>query len=152
MNRAQQISKYQNLELEKGIFDIKQSFHGDFESIPFIIVRGLSYELSEGDIMTVFEQYGTIIEIELKRDQLTGKSKGVCIIKYEDWRSTILSVDNFNNILLCGKNISVDHIKYEYGPKSKMIDPRSFIPARLKNNNVNLPQFDEGSASSTDIE
>ena len=36
------------------------------------------------------------MNINLVRDQKTGKSKGFCFICYEDQRSTILSVDNLN--------------------------------------------------------
>lgn len=46
----------------------------------------------------VFCRYGEIVNINLVRDQKTGKSKGYCFICYEDQRSTILSVDNLNGI------------------------------------------------------
>lgn len=32
------------------------------------------------------------------RDKKTGKSKGFCFLCYEDQRSTVLAVDNFNGI------------------------------------------------------
>lgn len=38
------------------------------------------------------------MNINLVRDKKTGKSKGFCFICYEDQRSTILAVDNFNGI------------------------------------------------------
>ena len=41
-------------------------------------------------------RYGEIININLVRDKKTGKSKGFCFIAYEDQRSTIVAVDNFN--------------------------------------------------------
>ena len=43
-------------------------------------------------------RYGEIVNINLVRDKKTGKSKGFCFIGYEDQRSTILAVDNFNGI------------------------------------------------------
>lgn len=43
-------------------------------------------------------RYGEIVNINLVRDKKTGKSKGFCFICYEDQRSTILAVDNFNGI------------------------------------------------------
>lgn len=39
--------------------------------------------------------------------------QGFCFIKYEDQRSTILAVDNFNGIELLGRTIRVDH-KHKY--------------------------------------
>lgn len=43
-------------------------------------------------------RYGEVVNINLVRDKKTGKSKGFCFICYEDQRSTILAVDNFNGI------------------------------------------------------
>lgn len=43
-------------------------------------------------------RYGEIVNINYVRDKATGKPKGFCFICYEDQRSTILSVDNFNGI------------------------------------------------------
>jgi RNA recognition motif-containing protein len=46
----------------------------------------------------LFNRYGEIVNINLIRDKSTGKSKGFGFICYEDQRSTILAVDNFNGI------------------------------------------------------
>ena len=40
-------------------------------------------------------------------------AQGFCFIKYENQRSTILAVDNFNGIELLGRTIRVDH-KHKY--------------------------------------
>lgn len=45
-----------------------------------------------------FYRYGEVVNINLIRDKLTGKQKGFCFLCYEDQRSTILAVDNFNGI------------------------------------------------------
>ncbi|XP_067903696.1 RNA-binding motif protein, X-linked 2 isoform X2 [Heterodontus francisci] len=78
---------------------------------------GLPYELTEGDIICVFSQYGEIVNINLVRDKKTGKSKGFCFICYEDQRSTILAVDNFNGIKIKGRTIRVDHVANYRPPK-----------------------------------
>jgi RNA recognition motif-containing protein len=39
-----------------------------------------------------------IEDIHLVRDKGSGKSKGFAFLKYEDQRSTVLAVDNFNGI------------------------------------------------------
>lgn len=41
-------------------------------------------------------RYGEIVNINMVRDKKTGKTKGYAFICYEDQRSTILAVDNFN--------------------------------------------------------
>uniref|UniRef100_A0A3B3Z299 RRM domain-containing protein n=1 Tax=Poecilia mexicana TaxID=48701 RepID=A0A3B3Z299_9TELE len=78
---------------------------------------GFPYELTEGDLICVFSQYGEIVNINLVRDKKTGKSKGFCFICYEDQRSTILAVDNFNGIKIKGRTIRVDHVKNYRPPK-----------------------------------
>lgn len=46
----------------------------------------------------IFIRYGEIVDINLIRHKETGKPKGYCFICYEDQRSTILAIDNFNGI------------------------------------------------------
>ncbi|XP_009472890.1 PREDICTED: RNA-binding motif protein, X-linked 2, partial [Nipponia nippon] len=78
---------------------------------------GLHYELTEGDVICVFSQYGEVVNINLVRDKKTGKSKGFCFLCYEDQRSTILAVDNFNGIKIKGRTIRVDHVANYRPPK-----------------------------------
>ena len=73
--------------------------------------------MNEGDIAIVFSEFGEIVDLNLARDKVTGKSKGFAFIAYEDQRSTILAVDNFNGIDLCGRIIRVDHVKKYKPPK-----------------------------------
>ncbi|NXC04676.1 RBMX2 protein, partial [Orthonyx spaldingii] len=71
----------------------------------------------EGDVICVFSQYGEVVNINLVRDKKTGKSKGFCFLCYEDQRSTILAVDNFNGIKIKGRTIRVDHVANYRPPK-----------------------------------
>jgi len=41
---------------------------------------------------------GEIVDCNLIRDKDTGKSKGFAFLAYEDQRSTVLAVDNFNGV------------------------------------------------------
>jgi len=41
-------------------------------------------------------RFGEIADLNFCRDKETGKSLGYGFIKYEDQRSTVLAVDNFN--------------------------------------------------------
>jgi RNA-binding motif X-linked protein 2 len=90
----------------------------------WIFIGGLNYDMSEGDIITVFSQYGEVVNINLVRDQKTGKSKGFCFLCYSDQRSTILAVDNFNGIKLLNRTIRVDHVaNYRMPKEHEDIDP-----------------------------
>ncbi|XP_055965465.1 RNA-binding motif protein, X-linked 2-like [Sorex fumeus] len=63
------------------------------------------------------ELYGEIVNISLVHNKKTGKSKGFCFLCYEDHRSTILAVDNFNGIKIKGRTIRMDHVSNYRAPK-----------------------------------
>lgn len=73
----------------------------------WIYAGGLPFELTEGDIVCVFSQYGEITEMTLSRDRDTGKSRGFGFIKYEDPRSCELAVSNFHGASIVGRRIKV---------------------------------------------
>ncbi|KAF9573471.1 hypothetical protein EC968_008447, partial [Mortierella alpina] len=73
------------------------SWHEQYKDSAHIFAGGLPYNLTEGDVICVFSQFGEIAGINLVRDKDTGKSKGFAFIKYVDQRSTILAVDNLNS-------------------------------------------------------
>lgn len=74
-------------------------------------IGGFPYEITEGDLIIVFSQYGEIVDCRIVRDKETGKSKGFGFICYEDQKSTILAVDNLNGSDICGRIIRVDHVE-----------------------------------------
>lgn len=85
----------------------------DFRDSAFIYIGGLPFTLSEGDIVTIFSQFGEPVYINLVRDKETGKSKGFAFLKYEDQRSTDLAVDNLGGATLMGRVLRVDHTNYK---------------------------------------
>ncbi|ODQ54995.1 putative U2 snRNP component IST3, partial [Saitoella complicata NRRL Y-17804] len=93
------------------------SWHADYKDSAYIYVGGLPYDLTEGDIVTIFSQYGEPVDINLVRDKNTGKSKGFAFIKYEDQRSTVLTVDNLTGAKVLGRMLKVDHVSQYKQPK-----------------------------------
>ncbi|BFZ63864.1 RNA-binding protein Cwf29 [Saitoella coloradoensis] len=93
------------------------SWHADYRDSAYIYVGGLPYDLTEGDIVTIFSQYGEPVDINLVRDKNTGKSKGFAFIKYEDQRSTVLAVDNLTGAKVLGRMLKVDHVSQYKQPK-----------------------------------
>lgn len=53
-------------------------------------------------------QYGEIVDVNLVREEETGKSKGFAFVAYEDQRSTNLAVDNLNGAQILGRTIRVE--------------------------------------------
>lgn len=71
-------------------------------------------------------RYGEIVNINLIRDKDSGKSKGFCFLCYEDQRSTILAVDNFNGIKILNRCIRVDHVaEYKVPKEGKKTDEKT---------------------------
>ena len=77
----------------------------------YIFAGGLSRDLTEGDVITIFSQYGEVMNINMPRDKETGKPKGFAFLMYEDQRSTVLAVDNLNGANILERTIRVDHVK-----------------------------------------
>ncbi|KAJ2952206.1 hypothetical protein O0L34_g4486 [Tuta absoluta] len=98
----------------------KSSWHDQYKDSAWIFIGGLPYDLTEGDIICVFSQYGEIVNINLVRDKATGKSRGFCFICYEDQRSTILAVDNLNSSKILGRTLRVDHCEQYRAPNADM--------------------------------
>jgi RNA-binding motif X-linked protein 2 len=123
MNRVtkiQNLNKINERELDLNIAgNLNKSWHQNYSDSSWIYIGGLPYELNEGDVLAVFSQYGEIVNINLIRDSKTGKSKGFAFVCYQDQRSTILAVDNFNGMKLLTRLIQVDHVDKYKVPKYK---------------------------------
>lgn len=104
MNIIREIERINQTELDNGIHGgLNSSWHAKYKDSAWVYIGGLSLELTEGDIICFMSQWGEIEDINLVRDEKTNKSLGYAFLKYEDQRSTILAVDNFNGIKLLGK-------------------------------------------------
>ena len=106
-------------ELAQGILDPAKSWHHDFSDQSYVYIGNLNRSLTEGDILTVFSQFGIPTDIYLVRDRDTGDSRGFAYLQYEDQRSTVLAVDNLNGAKVGGRALQVDHTWYE--PRDAMV-------------------------------
>lgn len=133
MNSIRQVQELNRRELENGVY-VKEtplnfsyrgshlltsisspeaSWHSDYKDTAYIYIGGLPFQLSEGDIITIFSQYGEPTFINLVRDKETGESKGFAFLKYEDQRSTDLAVDNLGGTKIMNRVLRVDHTRYK---------------------------------------
>ncbi|KAI9279638.1 hypothetical protein BY458DRAFT_470871 [Sporodiniella umbellata] len=115
MNVVKEIQRINEVETSRGWSD-ESSWHAQYKNSAWIYAGGLSYDLTEGDIVCIFSQYGEVMHIVLVRDHKTGKSKGFAFLQYEDQRSTVLAVDNLNGATVVGRTVRVDH---SFGPKKR---------------------------------
>jgi len=109
--------KMNDRELEMGISGTKNSWHQEYKDSAWVFLGGLPYEMTEGDVICMFSQYGEIVHINLIRDHTTGKSRGFGFLCYMDQRSTVLAVDNLNGVKVLRQLIRVDHVHNYKLPK-----------------------------------
>ncbi|GAA6036523.1 hypothetical protein JCM8097_003546 [Rhodosporidiobolus ruineniae] len=107
MNQIQAIKRINEQELEAGG---TASWHDQYKDSAYVNVGGLPYNLTEGDVITIFSQYGEVVDINMPRDPQTGKPRGFAWLMYMDQRSTILAVDNLNGAQVLGRSLRVDHV------------------------------------------
>ena len=116
MNVVREIQRINEQELKLGVSG-KASWHHKYRDSAWVYVGGLPLELTEGDVICVMSQWGEVEDFNMPREEKTGKSRGWAWVKYEDQRSTILAVDNFNGAKLLGRTLRVDHCEKYRLPK-----------------------------------
>lgn len=114
IKNTQKVSKW---EVERGVKD-SASWHARYSHSAYIFAGGLDFELTEGDLLAVFAQYGEIVDVNLVRNKETGKSRGFAFLAYEDQRSTVLAVDNLSGAKVANRKIRVEHVD-DYKKKKK---------------------------------
>ena len=112
MNSIRAIQELNKRELENNV-STNASWHTDYRDTAYVYIGGLPLTLSEGDILTIFSQFGEPTYVNLVRDKETGKSKGFAFLKYEDQRSCDLAVDNLGGATIMGRVLKVDHTRYK---------------------------------------
>ncbi|KAF9651691.1 hypothetical protein BDM02DRAFT_3184211 [Thelephora ganbajun] len=155
MNVVQEIKRINQRELDLGT---SGSWHDDYKDSAYIFVGGLPRDITEGDVITIFSQYGEVMNINMPRDKETGKPKGFAFLMYEDQRSTILAVDNLNGANILERTIRVDHVK-NYKEKrvknqdGEWVDPEEqSLNAKPEVITDDAPPESEGSDIAADID
>ncbi|MEQ2207899.1 RNA-binding motif protein, X-linked 2, partial [Xenoophorus captivus] len=103
LTKVKLINELNEREADLGIKEAV-SWHTEYKDSAWIFVdsfiqlRGVAENVKHRATFYNPVRYGEIVNINLVRDKKTGKSKGFCFVCYEDQRSTILAVDNFNSI------------------------------------------------------
>ncbi|KDE05723.1 hypothetical protein MVLG_03957 [Microbotryum lychnidis-dioicae p1A1 Lamole] len=107
MNTIQEIKRINAKQLDLGEGG---SWHDQYKDSAYIYVGGLPFQLTEGDVITIFSQYGEIVDISMPRDPTTQKPRGFAFLMYADQRSTVLAVDNLGGAKVLERTLRVDHV------------------------------------------
>ncbi|EPQ58970.1 RNA-binding domain-containing protein, partial [Gloeophyllum trabeum ATCC 11539] len=126
------------------------SWHDEYKDSAYIFIGGLHFDLTEGDVITIFSQrvvYGEVMDVNLPRDKNTGKTRGFGFLMYEDQRSTVLAVDNLNGANVLGRVLRVDHVK-NYKQPGKKGEDGEWIEPEEQSLNAKPPLLIEDDAAS----
>lgn len=112
MNSILRVNAINQKELEANVSDLA-SWHQDYADTSYIYIGNLHEKIKEHDLVVIFSQWGNPTHVNLVKDSASGKSRGFAFLKYEDQRSCVLAVDNFNGVLIYERPLKVDHTYYQ---------------------------------------
>lgn len=112
MNSIHRVNAINQKELEANVSDLA-SWHQDYADTSYIYIGNLHEKIKEHDLVVIFSQWGNPTHVNLVKDRTSGKSRGFAFLKYEDQRSCVLAVDNFNGVLIYERPLKVDHTYYQ---------------------------------------
>ena len=94
-----------------------------------LYVGNLSFESTENDLQDLFEQHGTVSEVRLMMDRMTGKSRGFAFVTMNDGAQANAAMSAINGRELNGRTLNVNEARpreERSGPRSNSNGKRSF--------------------------
>lgn len=76
-----------------------------------IFIAGLSYNVNDADLSTLFEEYGTITSAKVIMDRQTNRSKGYGFVEMENNEQANKAIEELNGAEYDGRTISVSEAK-----------------------------------------
>ena len=76
-----------------------------------LYVGNLSFETTENDLQDLFEQHGTVGEVRLMMDRLTGKSRGFAFVTMNDDTQANAAKSALNGRELNGRALTVNEAR-----------------------------------------
>jgi cold-inducible RNA-binding protein len=75
-----------------------------------IYVGNLPYGVSEGDLRSLFEQFGAVTSATIIKDKFTGDSKGFGFVEMSD-ADAQAAIDNLNGTEFKGRSLTVNQAR-----------------------------------------
>ena len=72
-----------------------------------IYVGNLSWQMTDEDLRTLFEQYGSVTSAKIVKDKVSGRSKGFGFVEFEDNEEGKAAEKALNGSEMGGRTISV---------------------------------------------
>jgi cold shock CspA family protein len=78
------------------------------EATPNIVfVANMPYRISEEDLLSLFAEFGQVVNVRLIRDRETGTSKGFAFIEMAHYRDALLAIQQLDSKDWDGRRIAV---------------------------------------------
>ena len=96
-----------------------------------LYVGNLSFETTENDLQDLFEQHGTVGEVALMMDRMTGKSRGFAFVTMQDNAQAQAALAALNGKEVGGRTLTVNEARArEERPRPQGGGNRSFAGNR----------------------
>lgn len=84
-----------------------------------IFVGNLSFDLTDQDLRSVFEQHGTVASASVIKDKMTGRSRGFGFVEMPDKNQAAAAIQALNLADVNGRSITVNEARprSESGPR-----------------------------------
>ena len=76
-----------------------------------LFVGGLSFNTTENDLQDAFAAHGTVSEVNLVTDRMTGKSKGFAFVTMSSPQEAQNAITGMNGKVLDGRNLTVNEAR-----------------------------------------
>jgi RNA recognition motif-containing protein len=76
-----------------------------------LFVGNLSFESTENDLQDLFEVHGTVNEVHLMMDRMTGKSRGFAFVTMSDDAQAKAAMDALNGKEVNGRALTVNEAR-----------------------------------------
>src|SRR4051812_6834513 len=76
-----------------------------------LFVGGLSFNTTENDLQDAFAAHGSVTEVNLVTDRMTGKSKGFAFVTMSSPQEAQQAITAMNGKVLDGRNLTVNEAR-----------------------------------------
>jgi RNA recognition motif-containing protein len=82
----------------------------------------MSFQTTEADLRDTFSQFGTVTDVYVANDRMTGRPRGFAFVTFSSAEESKLATEKMNGADLGGRQLTVNEAK----PKEEMGGSRSF--------------------------
>ncbi len=76
-----------------------------------IYVGNLSYEATDDDLRTAFEQYGQVTSVNIIQDRETGRSRGFAFVEMSDGTEAKQAIEKLDLTDIAGRRVTVNEAR-----------------------------------------